>query len=393
VGALLVLVFFPELTTGYAKRSYSMAERLLTQPFVLLHYLYTILLPQVSSMGLYLDDFPLRQPGQLASWAGMLLTCTTMIVAISLRNRTPIFSFGVLWFLAAHAIESTFLPLEIAFEHRNHVAMLGPIVVVAYYARLVLLRFKPREQAALAAIPLMLLWGQTLHRAHTWSSNELFIKHEIANHPKSLRALLHAASFDADNNNIDSAALRIQQAQALAPESFWYQAMSLNLTCGGASPPLDWDRLVEIAAKNPSQLGIDSSMKTVVDLVVENRCNRLDVENVDTLLKELSEIAEVHSNRHVAERLTVLRYQLSLHKDGDVAIAETILNEAIKVNSSGIEALELFAKVAIESNRLQKAAELINELEVRIRGSRRPTLLYKVQELRRSVADRSAMTP
>src|SRR5690606_8522142 len=64
------------------------------------------------------------------------------------KTRWPI--FAIVWFLVAHIIESTVVPLELYFEHRNYLAIAGPllasIVLVAQWAA----RNRGRESLAIA---------------------------------------------------------------------------------------------------------------------------------------------------------------------------------------------------------------------------------------------------
>jgi len=386
IGASVAAFSFQKLTEGYASRDFILIERLLTQPFVIGHYIYSIAIPNINNMGLYLDDFPTRAPSDPLAWLALVTTIAFIATAAALRARTPILSFGMLWFFSAHVLESTFLPLEMAFEHRNHVALLGPTIILVFYADRILQRFSSNERIALAVIPILIFFGLTLQRAHQWSSNELFIKNEIVNHPNSLRALSHAASFAANNGDIKTATSYILKAQELAPESFWYNALSINLKCGGASTEIKWNQLVTIAKQHPNQFGIDSIMKFIVDLVVSHKCERVAPALIDRLLVDLQNATKNITNKQTTERLYILRYRMSTH-NGDFATAEELLRSAVKINSTGIEALELYAYASLNANDIKKAVELTDKLERRINTSLRETLLYKVHDLRIAIGE------
>ena len=47
--------------------------------------------------------------------AGVVL----LIIAVVVRERYPLFSFALLFYLVAHSLESTVLPLEMVFEQAN----------------------------------------------------------------------------------------------------------------------------------------------------------------------------------------------------------------------------------------------------------------------------------
>lgn len=137
VGALLWWkIGWAWLEAGYSMRDFTMLERLLTQGRVLWFYLFQILTPSYASYGLYLDWIPVSkgvmQPIttllSLLAWVGVI------VAAVVCRRKQPVLAFGVLWFLVGHGLESTFIPLEIAHEHRNYLPALGPLLAAAYFA-------------------------------------------------------------------------------------------------------------------------------------------------------------------------------------------------------------------------------------------------------------------
>ena len=121
----------PEFIRGYEVRDFTIAERLLTQPYILGHYLSCIFFPNISSMGLYLDDFAIRSPALWSNWLGITAVFIAIFSALYWRKQKPIIAFAVLWYFACHALESSVIPLEMAFEHRNYLALIGPAILIA----------------------------------------------------------------------------------------------------------------------------------------------------------------------------------------------------------------------------------------------------------------------
>lgn len=126
-GAYLVL-FFDSFVGGYTYREFSLLERVLTEPRVLWHYIGIMLVPIPHNFSLYLDGFPLSssllQPTSTLLAIGGLLGVLVWAIWRCLRGPS-LLAFGALWFLVAHAFESTVFPLEIAFEHRNYFPSVG----------------------------------------------------------------------------------------------------------------------------------------------------------------------------------------------------------------------------------------------------------------------------
>lgn len=182
------------LKSAYAMRAFTPTERLLTEARVLWFYLAQILVPSYQAYGFFLDDIPLssgllRPWTTLASLSGLVGLVTAGII---FRRRHPVFSFSIAWFLVGHAMESTFLPLEIAHEYRNYLPSIGPILAVGFYASAALGRIKLDHRTftigLAAALPLLLLALFTWMRADQWSDALVATQIEAAHHPLSARA-------------------------------------------------------------------------------------------------------------------------------------------------------------------------------------------------------------
>ena len=133
-GTLLFLHIMLPITSAaaYAARDFDASERLLTQGPVLLMYVKQALLPLPDTFRFYYDAFPvsktLFEPRAFVAWA---LLAVTAVLAIAVRRRWPLTALGIAWFFACHAITSSPIPLELAFEHRNYLALLGLLLALA----------------------------------------------------------------------------------------------------------------------------------------------------------------------------------------------------------------------------------------------------------------------
>lgn len=139
IGVTAFLIYVPSTFEGYALRNFSLGERLLTEGPVLLSYLSSMLLPWPGAYGIFHDDFPiyssLLNPVVLVS---LLLLLGAVVVSVRYRSRSPIIAFAVFWFLAGHSMESTLIPLEIYFEHRNYLPLFAVVfALVAFLEQLI----------------------------------------------------------------------------------------------------------------------------------------------------------------------------------------------------------------------------------------------------------------
>lgn len=177
-AAAYVLVIIPHFWQGqaYLGRDYSAAERLLTQGRVLCMYLWQIFAPLPGHMPFYYDWL---QPSRslLHPWTtlpAIVLVLALLVIAWRLRTRSPLFALGVFLFFSAHFITSNVIGLELAFEHRNHFALIGAVLAVGSLLAHVSVRLQlPSSVQAVACVVIMAgLASATLLRAQTWSSTK-----------------------------------------------------------------------------------------------------------------------------------------------------------------------------------------------------------------------------
>lgn len=200
LAVTLLLILKPEFVTKlYAARNFTMYERLLTQSRALFFYLSLMIVPSLRSFSLYHDYLPISK-SLFAPWTTMLSLLAwgaLVVVALRMLRRASMVSFAVLWYLAGHAVESSFLGLEIAFEHRNYLPSFGVLFALTYYGfRLVESRSLPRVVAvSTVCIVLTTMSFVTYARAGAWSTLGSFAYFTVRNHPTSYRAQMERGYF------------------------------------------------------------------------------------------------------------------------------------------------------------------------------------------------------
>lgn len=179
------------VANGYTQREFSLTDRLLTQPQVLMFYLRLLLLPNAGVMGIYHDDFPVSNSlaesfNTLFSIGAIFALFVAGILAI---RRAPALAVGILWFFVGHSMESTFLALEMVHEHRNYLPIVGPIFAMAYYfwhPEFTALATRVKWFAMIAVV--VVLSAVTFVRSMQWSNVVDHAAIEVHNHPNSDRA-------------------------------------------------------------------------------------------------------------------------------------------------------------------------------------------------------------
>jgi protein O-mannosyl-transferase len=117
---------YSNIAEGYAKRHFTMPERLLTEGRIVIWYISLLLWPIPGRLSMEHDvtlSVSLLNP--LSTLFSLLTIAALFGGSIYFRKKYPIITFGILWYFLNLAIESTILPLELVFEHRLYLPSFG----------------------------------------------------------------------------------------------------------------------------------------------------------------------------------------------------------------------------------------------------------------------------
>lgn len=149
-------------------------------------------------MTLYHDGV-LVSSGLLSPWSTLPAVLGILALgagAIMARRILPWLAFGVLFFLGGHALESTVIPLELVFEHRNYVPSFGLLAGVALQAAVGIHEstFRLQQAVLLGFGVLVAAMGLlTYQRASLWGDPPRLLATSLALQPHSPRVQFNAA--------------------------------------------------------------------------------------------------------------------------------------------------------------------------------------------------------
>jgi tetratricopeptide (TPR) repeat protein len=106
---------------NYDYRPFGLIERLLTEPRILLFYLSLVFYPIPGRLSIEHDvtvSTSLFQPW--TTLPAILLTLALIVIGFSQIRKRPLIALAILFFYLNHIVESTIIPLELVFEHRNY---------------------------------------------------------------------------------------------------------------------------------------------------------------------------------------------------------------------------------------------------------------------------------
>lgn len=203
---------------AYANRDFNLYERLWTQAVILWDYLRLSLVPRALDFGPFHDDYPVLGP----SWRTMLAVFAWLMVfsvcwRLRSKSRWPL--FALLWFFVCHLVESTVVPLELYFEHRNYIAIAGPLLALVALAAEWAAGEKPRQYLATGLIGVYAL----LLAFVLWQVTSLFGENPVAarlwyeQHPHSVRAAQYLSGGLSEHGDVAAAQAILDETAARVP--------------------------------------------------------------------------------------------------------------------------------------------------------------------------------
>jgi len=245
----------------YHHRPYTLGERLLTEARVLATYLGLVIAPHPGAFALFHDDIEvsrsLYQPLTTLPAVGLI----GALFASARVRRWPALPFACYWFVAGHALESSFYPLELMHEHRNYLPMLGPLCAAVLAVEHVLrARAGPRALAVLGAAVLSALVLQTSLRAFEWRDPMRQMEAELVRHPRSARTWyevgrLRSEPADREPARLAQGMAALERARELAEWPILPLAALLKLAVA-RDDRLAQERLIDDVARHPPRVAL-----------------------------------------------------------------------------------------------------------------------------------------
>lgn len=282
-GLGLVVTFalrYETMAAAFRHRPFSLGERALTQTRALWDYLGQLVWPDLARLGIYHDDFAistgLNSPPStlyaLIAWVLVLLLCLCLL-------RWPWgrrLAIGPAWFLAGHAVESSVLPLELYFEHRNYFPVMGLYLALGG-ALAILVRRMPMVRApAVAWLLVYAFWLalQTSSQVVVWSQRELIIFNHLNGHPLSPRANMDMAVLMANAGDLEQAKQysKVAYDNSLVQVQGDFEMRDLALACITQRSVSAQD-VTRLGAGNPRRpISSVTTLLTFVRMHQENQC-------------------------------------------------------------------------------------------------------------------------
>lgn len=342
-------------------REYDSWQRLWTAPRILLDYLWQLMVPHPYTTGLFNDNY-IASTGWLSPpktlWTTIAIGIILIVGFIS-RKHFPLLSFAILFYFAGHLIETTVLPLELYYEHRNYLPSLMLFLPIAWL--LVKGYGRSRIVALLILVILITAYSVTLGaRANLWSSKDTLYLIWAENNPSNFRAQIGAIEALENLGRIEDAVIRIDLHLRDHPENLAARLHQIRLSRRlKQSTSLSFnDETISLAIRAPFANRVIVASRLLTQEILDNKTS-----NQSLLMSEKLWLA-LMQNPAYQTRVDVrafVQHQLGkiALKSGTIDLAITRFEQAIRTSGRVDMGLEQAAILASSEH----YCEALNHLE------------------------------
>lgn len=325
-----------------AFRPWTFGERLISEPRVIADYLRLLLMPHPYTSGLFNDSFRASTSlfSPLATLPCVVLVAGLLAGAIAVRKRVPALSLAVLFYFAGQILESTVIPLELYYEHRNYLPALLLFWPIALW--ITGDGVLPIVRRALFVILPLLFAGMTWMRCSLWGNAQDQALLWARKNPDSPRAQAYAAQTERARGDPPAAIARLTHVSVAPDEDMQIVLNLIGARCDlGAVPPADIER-ADTALRNArvtGQLGYNWFAAAIGSIAAGHACQGLGPPEIERLLDAAA--ANPHGQDSYGRKQDNfnLRGQLALAMH-DPAKTLDEFNAALDVNPGPAVALE-----------------------------------------------------
>jgi tetratricopeptide (TPR) repeat protein len=330
------------ILAGYKERDFTLTERILTQPRVIMFYFSQLLWPHPSRLNLD-HDFPLSNSllDPMTTLFSIIIIAALVGLAVAAARKQRLLSFCILWFFGNLVIESTIIGLEIVFEHRVYLpSMMFSLAVALAVCRWV----KPAWlQAVLLCVLVAVGAIWTYERNGVYSDRITFWQDCVSKSPGKARPYNNLGVALADRGRHEEAIQNYRKAIELDPR---YQDPVENIGLSLA----EQGKMEESIAYFLKALEMDpQNYKTLNNLgasliVLERRQEA--IQSLSESLRLNPYYAQAHNNLGVA-----------LSQEGRLEEAIDHFSTAVQLDPEYVQALTSLGIILADQGRHEEAIE------------------------------------
>ena len=274
-------------------RDFSIYERLLTQPRILVDYLQNWFIPKLYTTGIYQDHF-IKSTGLFAPLSTALSTAFHLAVisaSIIYRERKPLLALAALTFYGGHLLESTVLNLELYFEHRNYMPACFLFLPLAAY---LWQKSSGRNFVVVGTCVMLLLGGFTRYSATVWSTLPSIIEASARKAPTSPRAQAQYASILFNAGHQHESVQVLERAIAARPDNSPLLIVNRIITlCNMNSlSESEYENVAAILSRSKYDPRLLRAYNEFAKTVAEKRCPTITIESLEPLFVDMLKLPQ-----------------------------------------------------------------------------------------------------
>ncbi|QRN54399.1 tetratricopeptide repeat protein [Dyella caseinilytica] len=337
-------------------RPWTLGQRLLTEPRVLMDYLTLLWMPRPFTPGLFNDQIQ----ASTSLWSPITtLPALCSIVALiagswRLRQRWPSLATGILFYFVGQSLESSTVALELYFEHRNYLpAMLlfWPLALWLCDAYVVTVKITGRSHVsratsrlakpALSALILLGLGLMTHARATLWGDSRDQAMLWAALNPNSPRAQTYAADIEIANNQPQQAIARLQPLLTKYPDQVQLALPLISAECQTGQIDSATIRAARLSLSTARDTGalLANWFNQTINEIGTTPCPQLTYDTIDSLLDSSLTNPYLSAIQGREQDIYHLKGHLALSR-GDAQTALNDFNHALDLQVRPAIALE-----------------------------------------------------
>ena len=297
-GPLSVLLIYLILNHRLSYQAINMypftsIERFWNESIILWEYIYNIIIPTPGAFGLINDDIKI-----VYQWTdyhviiSFLAHITVLYTAFKLRKSQPVLFWGIFWFYGGHLLESTFIRLELYFDHRNYLPALGIYTIITYY---LLKAWQKSSSSIIKAIMVisislyLIIYGTILRNtAIAFSSEQNLTHYQYLYHPNSRRAQIKLTNYLFNSGQYKSTSFLLNKMIKQWPNDI---SLQLYLFLISDSNPYFAIRnriqFEETLRTGPNNHAIDLAITEIFNCVNKKQCHQISYSELRKILSLL----------------------------------------------------------------------------------------------------------
>jgi len=340
-------------------RNFTLLERLASQPLILIEYVSLSFFPISEQINPFHDNYLQLNKTKLQFILGIVIVVSAVIFSCLTRKKYPLIAFAILWFVGAHLIESSVIPLEYFFLHRNYLPLVGPCIAIVVALANHSSKYKKALQVAfgfylififLSLVQTTSIWGDANRSSETWFMTQ----------KGSARASGFLTEQLMKENKVKEAWLALELQIENCPSCLDNKLQAMILSCMLGQNQRT-DELYQASIKQSSDgsplYRSPSALPNAFYYLSNNQCSAIDAKQLIDLNINILENPHLLSNQH---RQLYLNLFNLYHFEGQFDKAEENLISAWGEDHSHLTAYKLISFYE-KQGELEKAHLFVNK--------------------------------